>query len=381
MRIVLATDLAALGPGGLEVLIRGLARGLSSTHKIILASADDPNDIGQSPLASHIEDFIRTPTGEPPQEWSKTFAQDLSQRQVDLCHFHLGGTYGWKSGSRAFSPILQVRKQGIECLTTNHQAVHPFDLSRAGDPLWRRIGFYMRTFPGKWSCLRAVGHEYLVSDHDLRIARTTFPMFRHKFGRIYHSCLEGNPPQITLPESKVILNLATVCFRKGQHVLAEAFSMIANKHPEWRLRFVGTLAQKECIEKIQRIARSEGLQERIELCGPTSNPVAAIHDAEVYVQPSLLEGLGLSLQEAMFHGRPCIGTRIGGIPELIDHQSSGLLVSADDPGEMAAALSALISDQAMREKFSSAAQNAIVTKGMTREAMIQSYETLYARQH
>lgn len=378
MRIVLATDLTALGPGGLEVLIRELTCGLSKDHTILLASADDPEDISQSRLSSHIEDFIQTPKGEPSPEWSIAFANDLRQRRVDLCHFHLAGTFGWKSGSREFSPILRVRDQGIRCLSTNHQAIHPFDLSRAGDPLWRRLGFHARTFPGKWSCLRALEHEYLVSDHDLRIARATFPMFWHKFSRIYHSCLESTPPPVDLPESKIILNLATVCYRKGQHILAAAFAGIADRHPEWRLRFVGTKAQNGCVDAIQRIARATGLEDRIELCGPTTDPVSAIREAEIYVQPSLLEGLGLSLQEAMFHGRPCIGSRVGGIPELIDHNQNGLLVPPNDPTRLAAALSSLMSDRSNRERIAIEARSAIPAKGMTKAAMLDAYEKLYA---
>lgn len=379
MRIVLATDLTALGRGGLEALIRELACGLSENHQIILAAADNPEDIAQSSLASHLLDFIQTPKGKPPPEWSRDFASDLRRRQVDLCHFHLAGTYGWKSGSREFSPILRVSSQGIRCLATNHQAIHPFDLSRAGDPVWRRLGFHLRTIPGKWSCLRAIEREYLVSDHDLRIARATFPMFWHKFGRIYHSCLGSNPPPLDLPESRVILNLATVCFRKGQHVLAEAFARIARNHPEWKLRFVGIKAQKECVEAIRQIARSNGMEDRIELCGPTADPVAAIRESEIYVQPSLLEGLGLSLQEAMFHGRPCIGSKVGGIPELIDHGQNGLLVPPNDSDKLADTLSLLMGERARRERFAAEARSAIPAKGMTKAAMLDAYGKLYAQ--
>ena len=95
--------------------------------------------------------------------------------------------------------------------------------------------------------------------------------------------------------------------------------------------------------------------------------------------PSLLEGLGLSLQEALFYGCACVGSRVGGIPELIDNGANGLLVSPGNADELAVALDRLISDAALRHRLRARAPSSILEKGMTAEQMVKNYEALYAR--
>ena len=97
----------------------------------------------------------------------------------------------------------------------------------------------------------------------------------------------------------------------------------------------------------------------------------------VFVQPSRWEALGLALQEALYYGCPSIGTDVGGIPELIDQGVNGLLVPPDDPEAMAIALEKLLSDETMRRRFSKAAPESIIGKGMTANKMGGEYLALY----
>ena len=62
--------------------------------------------------------------------------------------------------------------------------------------------------------------------------------------------------------------------------------------------------------------------------------------AAIYVQPSFWEALGLALQEAMFAGCACVGSRAGGIPELIEENKTGLLFEPGNVAQLAAALEA-----------------------------------------
>jgi glycosyltransferase involved in cell wall biosynthesis len=93
--------------------------------------------------------------------------------------------------------------------------------------------------------------------------------------------------------------------------------------------------------------------------------------------PSLHEGLGLSLQEALFHGCACVASNVGGIPELIDDGSNGLLVAPENVGELAAALDRLISDDRLRQRLSARAPLSILEKEMTAEQMVSEYMKLY----
>jgi glycosyltransferase involved in cell wall biosynthesis len=379
MRVVLATDLPVLGSGGLEVLVRELVFGLSNAHEIVLASRDASIDIGSSPLSRHLFEFVPVPDSRRFPEWRHEFARKLRSLAVDLCHFHLGGTFGWASGARGRTPILEVKKHGIPCISTNHQANTPFDVSRSQEPVLRRIAGYLRAMPRKMRCLHAVEREFVVSDYDLAASRKWFPIQAGKFERIYHSRLDAVAPPLPLPGNMVILNLGTICFRKGQHVLAKAFAKVARANPCWKLRLVGNPVETACVDLIRKIALENGIADRLEMPGPTAAPTESIAECDVYVQPSLLEGLGLSLQEAMFYGRPCIGSAIGGIPELIEDQISGILVPPNNVNALANALASVLDDKAARHKFGERARSAIVEKGMTRQAMIQIYLEIYRR--
>jgi glycosyltransferase involved in cell wall biosynthesis len=195
--------------------------------------------------------------------------------------------------------------------------------------------------------------------------------------RVYHSRLDERLTVTREQEHASVLNVATVAFRKGQHVLAEAFARIAPDFPEWKLDLVGFLAEAACVERIRRIIDDGGLAERILLHGPHPAPTNFYQNASIYVQPSLLEGLGLSLQEAMFHGKACIGSDQGGIPELIANPGVGTLYPSGNVGALAEALAAYLSDAPLRTRIGTAARESILERGMTRQAMTTTYQKLY----
>lgn len=99
--------------------------------------------------------------------------------------------------------------------------------------------------------------------------------------------------------------------------------------------------------------------------------------AAIFAMPSLEEGLGLSLQEALLSGCPAVGSRAGGIPELIDDGSNGRLVPSGDPQALADGLAELIRQPESRLRLARQARESVLRKGMTREAMIANYLEAY----
>jgi glycosyltransferase involved in cell wall biosynthesis len=118
-------------------------------------------------------------------------------------------------------------------------------------------------------------------------------------------------------------------------------------------------------------------QPRIHLLGAHHHPLELMAQASVFVQPSLEEALGLALQEAIFQGCPAVGTRIGGIPEVIDEGRTGLLVAPASVKEMVTALASLMFDETMRAKMGGTGRDAIARKGMLKSAMIENHRALY----
>ena len=132
--------------------------------------------------------------------------------------------------------------------------------------------------------------------------------------------------------------------------------------------------------QIRELVHQAHLEAQILMPGPCSDEELRnwLKTSAIFAMPSLYEGLGLSLQEAQFYGCACIGTRCGGVTDLIEDGENGLLVDAGKVKPLAEALEKLMSDVALREKFSRRAPQSVLEKGMTAGKMVEAYERLYA---
>lgn len=226
--------------------------------------------------------------------------------------------------------------------------------------------------------LRSVEKEIAVSGHDLAQLRAWHPGQAKKFQRIYHSRLIGKPLLPVAGERKrVILNAGHIAWRKGQPVLAKAFALVAGKFPEWELWLAGDIGESSTAEAVEQTAWEHGLADRIRLLGRRNDVETLMRQASIYVQPSLEEALGLALQEAMWHGLPCIGSNVGGIPELITHGQDGLLVPPGDADALADALARLMAGPDQRQLLAGRAPQSILARGMTFESMLSEHLKLY----
>ena len=99
---------------------------------------------------------------------------------------------------------------------------------------------------------------------------------------------------------------------------------------------------------------------------------------DVFVLPSLSEGLSLALLEAMVTGKAVVATRVGGNPELIDHGKTGFLVQPEDARDLAASLLKLVSDPEMMQQFGRQAAER-VQQHFSMKQMVDRYSGLYVR--
>ena len=122
---------------------------------------------------------------------------------------------------------------------------------------------------------------------------------------------------------------------KNPLALLEAFNAISTGGIPGELWFVGDGSERVALrERISQL----GLTEKVKLWGYQSDPAELIRQCHVYVQPSLSEGFGLALVEAMGCGVPVIATAVGGAPEIIEHGKTGWLLAEASPALIAGAL-------------------------------------------
>jgi glycosyltransferase involved in cell wall biosynthesis len=151
------------------------------------------------------------------------------------------------------------------------------------------------------------------------------------------------------PSALVLAIVGRLVPLKGHRYLLEALPALREVAPETTLLVVGDGAQRETLAAF---AATHGLLEAVRFLGTGRDLVDRVLEvADIVVAPSLSEGFGLAVLEAMAMGRPCVASRTGGLPEIVEHEGSGLLVPPADAGALANALRRLAADPALRERM------------------------------
>lgn len=153
--------------------------------------------------------------------------------------------------------------------------------------------------------------------------------------------------------------------RKGILELGQAFAQVARALPDATLWIAG--ADNSAHDGFaQRTGTSYGdwlralwgpeVASRVHFFGPVSEPVKnyLYSQCDVFVGPSRYESFGLVFLEAMRYARPVVATEVGGIPEIVADSRTGLLVPTESPDRLAAALTTLGSDAALRRRLGEA---------------------------
>lgn len=158
-------------------------------------------------------------------------------------------------------------------------------------------------------------------------------------------------------------------WRKGGRALVAAFDRLRRLHPEARLTIVSAVRPEELGVPLDGITLIPGL--------PRETIYGEIYPAtDVYLLPSLAEGYGMSVVEAMSFGLPAIASRLSALPELVEDGVSGLLTPPDDADALFEAMKRLLEDAALRRRMGQAARARFLAEhevGVTNEALLAVY--------
>ncbi|GAQ88838.1 hypothetical protein KFL_004630050 [Klebsormidium nitens] len=159
------------------------------------------------------------------------------------------------------------------------------------------------------------------------------------------------------PDDFLIVQVGTVCNRKGQLYSAKAFVKLveAGAHPNAKLLMVGARYIRDheikYIDEINAVVAKAGLQDRVKILDCQDDVFPFYLAADVVLQPSLNEVLPLCICEAMAFERPVIATRIDGIPEALDHHREGLLIPPADEVALKLAIKSLVDNEDERVRL------------------------------
>ena len=140
---------------------------------------------------------------------------------------------------------------------------------------------------------------------------------------------------------------------KGFKYLIEGFYLIAEAYPKTKLLLVGEGPEEGLLRK--KVDEYK-LNDRAIFFTGGGLPEKYLPLFNVFCLPSVMEGLGLSIMEAMAAERTCIASNVGGIAELIDHEENGLLFEPENPEKIAEALERVLTDTLFSKKLASNAR-------------------------
>jgi glycosyltransferase involved in cell wall biosynthesis len=163
---------------------------------------------------------------------------------------------------------------------------------------------------------------------------------------------------------------------KGHDVLIRAISRLQDRYPELKLYIAGEGPERQALEQL---ANRLGLQDRVAFLGwcEQKEVQEMLQKASVFAMPSRNEGFGLALVEAMAAGLPVVASRVGGIPNLVDHERSGLLVPPEDPDALSESIDRVLSDDAFTAQLRAQARTR--AQDFSWNQAVEKYEEVFER--
>ncbi len=316
------------------------------------------------------------PLGTPLRLWK--LVRLIREIKPDLIHTSnvLGEMYGGIAGRLTGVPVVGTltNTSDREVRLTDNPHLNSFKL--------RTVGYFRRQL-----VRRTHARHIAISNHVAESATSELGVDPERISVIYRgvdsdavqpaesgATSTGIREELSLDSaSPLILSVGRLVPQKGQRYLIEAMPAIRDRHPDAVLLLIGIGFLEE---KLRNLADELDLQDSVRFLGRREDVPALLQAADIFVFPSLFEGLGVSLLEASGSGTPVIGTNTGPIPEIIRDGETGLLVPPADAEAIANAVSQLADDEDLRMRLGTAARDR-VSKNFTIDQAVTMLEEFY----
>lgn len=160
---------------------------------------------------------------------------------------------------------------------------------------------------------------------------------------------------------------------KGHAILIKAFKELRKEIKDIRLVIVG---EGYIYNELRNLVHMLGLKDSVLFTGFQMDVSEIIATFDVAVLPSFFEGMGRVLLEAMAMEKPVVASRVGGIPDLVEHGVNGFLVSPGDVLELSNTIKKIVRDKKLAHEMAEKGRKRI-TEQFSAEAMVQSIEKVY----
>ena len=175
-------------------------------------------------------------------------------------------------------------------------------------------------------------------------------------------------------QARVVGTTARLSPVKGLDDLIKAFSILAPKHPNFYCLIVGEGNARTDLEKL---VRDLGLDGRVIFSGAVDDVAPYLALMDIFVLPSLMEGLGLSILEAFAAGKPVIASCVGGIVDVVKNGTTGILVQPRSPQQVAQAIETLFENSVLAQSLAAEASR-VVRDRFSLTSMASQIQSVYS---
>lgn len=180
--------------------------------------------------------------------------------------------------------------------------------------------------------------------------------------------------ELGLPRgAPLVVSVGRLVKQKGHHHLLQAWPLVVGSMPHARLLVVGDGPWRA---RLAEQAKVLGVPDSVTFAGWRSDVPTILSTADVYVHPSLWEGFGLAILEAMAAGTCVVASRVSTIPELVLDGETGALVPPGDSAGLARTLLQLLADPRRRRQMGAAGRQRALER-FTAERMVRATEKVY----
>jgi len=239
---------------------------------------------------------------------------------------------------------------------------------------YNRLDKFLLRFPDR---LVAVSKELTSKLYALKIPQK-------KIRVIYNAVFEDGIPKLNPPlevrkefripiEDKLLGVIGRLSPEKGQIFFLQAFSKLAENYPQVTALIVGEGPDEK---KLKEYCFSKKLDSKVVFTGYQKDITSIYKSLDLVILPSLSEGMPNVALEGMLFGKPVIGTRIGGITEVVIDEQTGILVSAADPDSLSKTILELLEDRNKMRIFSDNSRK-YVLENFSLEKRVKNIVELY----
>jgi glycosyltransferase involved in cell wall biosynthesis len=349
------------GPGGAETVVASLAAGLDRSRFRSVVCLFRDGWLRERCEGLGLETHIIPIHGMLDLRWLRAFCGLLRERGVGLIHAHEFGanTYGTLAGCLSRIPVI----------ATVHGRHYYADSVR------RRLAYRLVSRAAVMVAVSQDLRRFIIDATGVSAARVA----------VVHN---GIAPAASVPAKararlrhelglvdgqQIVTMVGSLYAIKGHRFLVEAAPRILQSCPSAVFLIAG---RGDCDAELRDQARRLGIGGRVRLLGLREDIPVLLAISDLFVQPSLSEGLSIAILEAMRAGCPVVTTRVGGNSELVIDGETGLLVPPRDVEQLAAAVIDLLIDPARARRLGDKGL-AFVADRFGLQAMVDGYEAIY----